>query len=372
MSDSAMQAAEASDVYERLRIKLDEQGFGFPESMVGEGEERPELAFLKDLFSPRDAEIFVAMGNGYQTAEEFAAQTGMHVDEAAATLYDMSKRSLLYRRGGENGLEYRVIPAVHGLLEFNVGRLAPSWFVPFTEYLGKSMFMPAVTGTDTPFIRSVPARREYVEGGALLPQDDMTAALADVEDFAVTECICRKAQGLAGVDVGHPLNTCLYTGEWARYAVENDFANEITREEALDIIASGDEGGRIVEALNSEHPEVICSCDSGACLVLVQHRLMIPGGSADLKTNYYCVNDAAACTQCGTCVNRCPVEAIAIDESTGGVVVDVARCLGCGLCVGTCPSKAMILHVKEHPYAPAGQAFDTYDKQAAFRGHGQA
>jgi Na+-translocating ferredoxin:NAD+ oxidoreductase subunit B len=360
----------SSEIYERLREKLDALGFGLPESGPVDEGDRPEIRVLKELFTPEDAEVFVAMRSGYQTAESFAAASGHTLEFARQRLYELSKRGLLYRRGGEEGLEYRLIPMAHGVFEFNVNDEGlPKWFLPFAEYLGASTFMVNVTGTDTPFERTVPCNAEYVEGGAL-PQDDIVSLVNGMEDcFAITDCLCRKAPHVAiGAPLKHPLRTCMYTGEWARYAVENGFAERASREEILAVIHDTEPGGRMVQVLNSEKPEVICSCDGEACLVLVQHKLRIPGPARALRSNYDAVLDLDTCTSCGVCVERCPIGALEFDEASGTVEVDLGMCCGCGLCVGACEEHALKLVKKAQVYAPVGCAFSGYDRQAAYRG----
>lgn len=360
----------SGDIYDRLREKLDAVGFGFPPSApVAEGEQ-PEITVLKQLFSPEDAEMFVSLRSGYQRVEDVVATTGYDPETAAARLYDMSARGLLYRRGTDNGLEYRLIPLAHGVFEFNVNDPGlATWFGPFVEYLGMSAFMPAVTGTDSPFERTVPSKAEYVEDG-ILPQDDIVAMVDAMEDtFAVTDCMCRKAPHVAlGTPLKHPLRTCMYTGEWARYAVENGFAEVTTRDEIKRIIRESEPAGRVVQVLNSDKPEVICSCDNEACLVLVQHRLGIPGPARALRSNYEAKQDLELCTHCVACVEPCPVDAFTLDEQTQLVSLDTEMCIGCGLCVGACPEPGAVkLFQKEQVYTPVGGAFASYDRQAAYR-----
>ena len=51
----------------------------------------------------------------------------------------------------------------------------------------------------------------------------------------------------------------------------------------------------------------------------------------------YVITDA--CVNCGTCVDNCPVEAIA--EGDGKYVIDADLCVNCGTCVDNCPVEAI-------------------------------
>jgi ferredoxin len=45
------------------------------------------------------------------------------------------------------------------------------------------------------------------------------------------------------------------------------------------------------------------------------------------------------CTNCGACVDSCPVNAIA--EGSGKHNIDADTCIDCGACVDTCPVSAI-------------------------------
>ena len=65
------------------------------------------------------------------------------------------------------------------------------------------------------------------------------------------------------------------------------------------------------------------------------------------STNYYASVSAKRCSGCGTCVERCQVNAVSIDDGLGVSSVNLGRCIGCGNCVVYCPSEAMSLLKKE-------------------------
>ena len=45
------------------------------------------------------------------------------------------------------------------------------------------------------------------------------------------------------------------------------------------------------------------------------------------------------CTNCGTCVSACPVEAILENDSKH--YIDADKCIDCGACVSECPVDAI-------------------------------
>jgi len=54
-------------------------------------------------------------------------------------------------------------------------------------------------------------------------------------------------------------------------------------------------------------------------------------------------SEIITCTQCGGCVDICPVEAIKRDKN-GIVRIDKKKCVGCFMCVGFCLELAMFMH----------------------------
>jgi ferredoxin len=69
------------------------------------------------------------------------------------------------------------------------------------------------------------------------------------------------------------------------------------------------------------------------------------------KSHYVAVRDEDRCTNCGTCVERCPFGAVQSGPPSAGVgshhpsaiLVDANRCFGCGLCANTCPEGAIAM-----------------------------
>ena len=53
--------------------------------------------------------------------------------------------------------------------------------------------------------------------------------------------------------------------------------------------------------------------------------------------------EMTTCTQCGACIDICPVEAITRDKN-GIVRINKKKCVGCFMCVGFCPEHAMFMH----------------------------
>jgi NAD-dependent dihydropyrimidine dehydrogenase PreA subunit len=51
--------------------------------------------------------------------------------------------------------------------------------------------------------------------------------------------------------------------------------------------------------------------------------------------------DESKCTGCGSCVDACSMEALALSDDIA--VVDPDLCVECGVCVDECPAEAISL-----------------------------
>ena len=81
-----------TDIYERLRERLDMFPQGFPKTKSG-----VELKILKELFSPEEAEIMLALRPTPELVAAVAERMGRGESEMADLLYRMSKKGLILR-----------------------------------------------------------------------------------------------------------------------------------------------------------------------------------------------------------------------------------------------------------------------------------
>ncbi len=88
----------------------------------------------------------------------------------------------------------------------------------------------------------------------------------------------------------------------------------------------------------------VCNC-CGCCCGLLRGINEWGIEHAVAQANYFAEIDPLACTACGTCEERCQVDAIAVRDD-GVRVVRRESCIGCGLCVTGCPAEAARLRRK--------------------------
>jgi Na+-translocating ferredoxin:NAD+ oxidoreductase subunit B len=180
--------------------------------------------------------------------------------------------------------------------------------------------------------------------------------------YAVFECICRKSATIKG----HPCKkttraeTCMALGDMARIVIESESGRAIDREEALEIARMNQADGLVLQPSNTRKVDFVCAC-CGCCCGMLSIQKSLPKPVEFWATNYYAAVDAEVCSGCGTCVERCQVDALSMDDHRDVSVVNRDRCIGCGNCVPTCPTRAMRLLRKDEEVVPPEDLEHLYD-----------
>jgi len=111
----------------------------------------------------------------------------------------------------------------------------------------------------------------------------------------------------------------------------------------------------------------MCLCCGDCCQMLKSLKRM-PKPPALVHSNYFAGIRKEKCLGCEACLDRCQMEAIAIEDEIARI--DPDRCIGCGLCVTTCSGEAIDLIRKdeEECYTPPDNVVETYMRIAKERG----
>lgn len=349
-----------TDVYQRLAAHLDNLPAGYPATETG-----VELRILKRLFTPEEAAIATGLGMMPEPAEAIAARLDRDPAELAPALKDMSRKGLIFRRS-RNGLDtYMAAQFVVGIWEYHVNDLDEDLIRDVNEYIPYLMKKGWVD-RQTKQLRVVPVGQSVNAEMAVTSYEAAEEIIRQQSKIVVAPCICRREHEMIGKGCGKPMEACLTFGSGAYYYEQNGLGREISQEEALGLLKTAEETGLVLQPSNSQKPVNICLCCGCCCQVLKNMRTMDKPARL-VHTNYYARVIAEDCTACETCVDRCQVDAVRIEDVAR---VDRDRCIGCGLCITTCPTDAMVLVQKavDDRYVPPGSTVETYINMASERG----
>lgn len=348
-------------VYEKLRQRLDDLATGFPSTESG-----VEIRILKQLFTEEEAEFFLGLSPLLETPEDTAKRLGRDLQETADLMERMAQKGLLYRVRKEGGTRYAAVPYVVGIFEFQLNRLNPELVQDMEEYF-QGGFGRSMQSFKTPILRAVPINRDIAVKWPVAPYEDVLAIIDEQKTVAIAPCICRASMNMIDKACDKPVEVCFSFGSHADYYVENKMGRYITKEEAREIVKRNDEAGLVMQPFNSQKVGGMCSC-CGDCCGALRSLKKQPYPARAVQSNYFAQVDTEACVGCETCLDRCQMEAIHMEDDKA--VIDLDRCIGCGLCVTTCDTGAMELVRKpdQDLYEPPKSGAETYIRIAMERG----
>jgi len=323
----------SDDIYKRLAAALDGLANGFPRT-----ESNVELRILRHVFTPDEAEVAAALTGRPAAAGEVARRVALEPARVTETLESLAERGVIWTGRVDDASGYRLAPFVVGFYEAHMLEARDVEFARLVEEYLCGGGAVGIMSAQPAIHRVVPARGA-TEKEWVLPYDDVRAILGKASSFRVEACVCRLQQEELGTRrCDFPLESCL----WFSYAETGDEADAISHEEALAVLDEAERVGLVHTVSNvASGIGYVCNCCGCCCGLLrginewgIEHSVA--------QANYFAEIDPDTCTACGTCQERCQVDAIA-ERDDGVRVVRRELCIGCGLCVTGCPSEAVRL-----------------------------
>ena len=339
-------------VYQRMRNHANKIGFGTG-TQVADSDTAWDV--FMNWFSVEEAELFCEMPLfKWFNAAELANLTGRSESECRQICDGIAERGMLWRYTRAGVPNYFIMCQIPGYWEvgqmWNCAHSSPEEAKQFIVDCDNVYGSPEDKIANMMTIRSVihvqPASKGVVEGD-LVPWTNWEDWIDQHEVFCVMPCQCRqKAETLNDGDRAckdeHPIMTCTTMGEMAQYLIEIGVGTPLTREEARAQVQSNVDHGLVIEGTVSKAGGTLCACHSDCCLFMGAVRrskgtIPFVQYMSDYDLNY----KADECLKCGACAERCPLEAIEIDED--GVPVTQSWCVRCGQCGIVCPAHARTL-----------------------------
>jgi Pyruvate/2-oxoacid:ferredoxin oxidoreductase delta subunit len=348
-----------SDVYENLAKHLDNLPAGFPATDSG-----VELRILKRLFTTREAEVAVGLSMMPEPASAIAERLGMEESDLTQMLESMSKKGLIFslHKGGRN--LYMAAQFVIGIWEYHVNDLDEELIKDFNEYLPH--LKKVWVNQKTKQLRVIPVSKSISAEMNIMPYEQAEKIIQKQTKIVVAPCICRKEHAMIGKGCDRLPEACLIFGSGAYYYEKNGLGRSISKDEALEILNKGFEAGLVLQPGNSQKPANICMC-CGCCCQILKYLKTLDNPANAACSNYYAVVSEEDCTACGTCSDRCQMDAVTIEDTA---YINGQRCIGCGVCVASCDSEAIGMKVKDESdrWVPPANTFKTYLNIARERG----
>jgi electron transport complex protein RnfB len=338
-------------IYKKLQEHLDKLPIGFPATKSG-----VELKLLEYLFTPEEANVALKLSSDYESLEEILKRIddpNISIDDLEVILESSVKKGAIqYKREGGKKL-YANAMLIIGIFEFQINKLTME-FMDLMKQYGQEAFDVELFRTKISQTRIVPVEKSVDHENYVTTYNDIREIIRNADEpIAVAHCVCRQKQDVRRerdpCKLTDRYETCLGFGYMAQMYIDQGWARQISKEEALIILNKNEETGLILQPGNSQRPYFICSC-CGCCCGLLRDLKKMNNPARLMKTTYYVEVDPDACAGCGVCIERCQMGALKLVDDIS--TVNRKKCLGCGLCVVTCPTEAINLVNKEKETIP--------------------
>lgn len=348
-----------TDIYTKLQKHLDKMPVGYPPTKSG-----IEIDLLKMIFAPEEAKVATHLDYKHKTVAQIFETAREEVgseEELIRILDEIVSKGGISRRRVDGLAQYAVIPFVlWGVYEQQLKRLDPQFLQNTGEYLMGEMGYELATNS-LPKMRVIPIEESIKIEHRIATYDELRHLIELAGDhIAIQECMCKKVKDLQGThcQTTERREVCMSFGYLADLYVEEGWARKVDQNEALAIVRKNEEEGLVIMPGNEQEPTFMCACCSDCCGMMMMMQAY-PKPAEVVGSNYYATVNSDLCTSIGTCIERCPMDAVSLNN--GFASVDLGRCIGCGLCVPTCPENAIYLVKKEKEMVPPLTEEDLFD-----------
>lgn len=319
----------------------------------------PEFyALVEALFTPEEAEVNNVLVRKPAAAEDIAGRMNRDKSEVTGILKRMADKGLCATFKGDPGAPlYQGIPFMPGIFEFQFisgGETEHDKRIAELVHTYKKAYESAkgIEKISYPVTRVIPVARTIKAGNVIHTYHQVMTYIEKYDSIGVGTCYCRQAAKLRGENIhGMPLEVCMWFGEIAEHIIDRLGGRRVTKQEAKDILDRCEEAGLLHMSRNTtEDIDFLCNCDRWHCQV-VSNVLKQPRPSLAFNSGFQPVFDSERCISCETCIERCPPQALAMDENNARTVNN-DLCFGCGMCATGCPEGAISMEAKTGFPAP--------------------
>ncbi|MFW9820268.1 MAG: ATP-binding protein [Candidatus Thorarchaeota archaeon] len=371
MEGQGIEIDSKKDIYRELQQHFDTFPVGYPSTKSG-----VEIRILRHLFTPEEAKIALNLkfSRSYDDLEplesiyERLKSLGFPytIDELEVQLDNMAKKGAIKSQKQDNQKSYSATVFIIGMFEFQINKITKEFAEDTQKYMDEVLIEDM--GRNVPLqMRTIPVGISVEHDAEVTNFDDVIKIIENAEEpIGIQNCICRQSKIALGESckATSRLEVCMGFGSMAKMYIDRGWAREINKEEAIDILKRNEEEGLVFQPSNSQNPEFLCSC-CGCCCEAIRAIKSFPYPGQIISANYYAQINADLCTGCGTCIERCHMEAITLIDDISKV--NTERCIGCGNCVYSCPSEAIEFLNKEKLISPPLTMAEFYDRNLVAR-----
>lgn len=322
------------------------------------------IELLKTLLNKEQVEFILNFRKPRLSFQDLKEKTGMDDAELTEMLDSLMDNGIIMDWPIENSdqMEYRLLPPVADTFEYSLvkldrepeekKKLAHIFEKMFKEANEMTQanydgLMPIFKEKMPIFARIIPIEKEIpVPQEKVLPLHEASKIIDEQDNISLSECPCKLQKALIGepCEIASDINRCIHFGNVGRYFIEHNLGKQISREKAKEVLKEAEAEGLVHKTFHDdfnldEKENAICNCCKDCCILFQSYyKGIFPFHTL---TSYITQLDEGKCKGCGTCVEKCPIEALSLID--GVSQHDESRCIGCGVCTSQCPEGARSL-----------------------------
>ena len=346
-----MTADEVGDPYEKILQNMREYPSDIPINNGKISEAFREFIIL--LFTPEEAEIAQYLTVRPQSVGTISKKMGKDREDTKKILEKMAMDGVIQDIGG-----FSYFIAMPHLL--NMGfkysktfeRMGKKGAELYQQFFIEEKFYKRYESSDggTPLTRIVPINKSIDHQSLISNAEEIHGIIETcMGPIVITDCPCRNRTETLEIREckdKYPIHeSCFQVGLFGKYFLRRGEGRELSREEAHEIIDKLAQLGLVFTTENIEstmHQVICCCCDCCCAMLRGMTRFEDKNENCTAKSNYISKVNQDLCKGCGLCGERCPFQAITIENDKS--YVNAKKCYGCGVCAVTCPTKAIKLH----------------------------
>lgn len=312
MSEQKLIPESEVEIYRELQRHLHTLPVGYPATKSG-----VELRLLKRVLTPEEAKIATYLTFSWDNPDaldvihERVKELGHSKEALKNHLDNMVKNGAIraIRKGKERF--YSLAMFMIGTFEYQVDKLTKGYVEDMHQYMREGFMMEAGS-TQIGQLRVVPVEESVTPSLNIANYEDLSILVENMQGpFASINCVCRQGMELIDNPCKNTsrMDVCMGIGDMAQMYIDEGWAKELSRDEALEILKKNQEEGMIIQPGNAQKPEFICSCCTCCCEGL-QGIKMLPNPADFVTTNFFAEVDPDLCTACETCLDICQMDAI--------------------------------------------------------------
>ena len=309
------------------------------------------------LFSEKEAKLVSLLPLRPFSAEKAAHVWKMNRVRTRKILDQLCGRAILLDIRENNRQVYCLPPPMAGFFEFSLMRIRGDidqkllselyyQYLNVEEDFIKNLFLTGETKMGRVFVHEPVLSSENAL--QILDYERATRVIKTASHIGISTCYCRHKMSHMGRDCDAPKEICMTFNSVASSLIKYDYARRIEVSECLELLETAYSHNLVQFGDNvREDVNFICNCCGCCCEAMTTARkfaILQPVHT----TNFIPKIQDEACTGCGKCVTRCPVEAMSLVSANDPhhpkkktARVNEKTCLGCGICARVCPENCI-------------------------------